>query len=144
MISTPTTHRSARSARHVGAMLAVAAIGCVTLAAQGQSRQGFSFTTAVDLISVSATVTDRQGRFVSGLRAEDFEVYENGTLQTVSQFEAERVPVSLGIVLDTSGSMAGEKMASAHAAVSRFVRDLLGPRDEMFLYRFDTQPVLVQ
>jgi Ca-activated chloride channel family protein len=113
-------------------------------AQQSQSSgQGFSFTTAVDLITVMATVTDRSGRFVSGLRAEDFTIEEDGGPQTISQFDAERVPVSLGIVLDTSGSMAGERMAAAQAAIGRFV-DLLGSQDEMFLYRFDNQPSLVQ
>jgi VWFA-related protein len=107
------------------------------------SGSGFSFKTAVDLVVVTATVTDRSGRFVSGLRAEDFSVYEDGKPQAISQFDAERVPVSLGIVLDTSGSMAGEKIAAAHEALSRFV-ELLGPRDEMFLYRFDSEPRLVQ
>jgi Ca-activated chloride channel family protein len=117
----------------------------LTLGAQErQSGQGFSFSTGVDLIGVTATVTDRQGRFVPGLRAEDFVITENGTAQTISQFEAERVAVSLGLVLDTSGSMAGEKMSAAQAAVGRFVHDLLGPGDEMFLYRFDNAPVLLQ
>jgi VWFA-related protein len=97
----------------------------------------------VDLVTVTATITDGAGRFVPGLRADDFAIYEDGKLQTVSQFDAERVPVSLGIALDTSGSMAGEKIAAAQGALERFV-DLLGPQDEMFLYRFDSQPQLVQ
>jgi len=92
---------------------------------------------------VTATVTDAQGRFVPGLTADDFEVYEDGKLQTISQFESERVPVSLGIALDTSGSMAGERMAAAQGAVNRFLYDLLGEQDEVFLYRFDSRPVLV-
>jgi VWFA-related protein len=104
---------------------------------------GFSFKTAVDLITVTATVTDRSGRFVPGLRAEDFTIYEDGKPQAISQFDAERVPVSLGIALDTSGSMVGEKISAAQTAVGRFV-DLLGPSDEMFLYRFDNVPQLVQ
>ena len=54
------------------------------------------------------------------------------------------MPVSLGIVLDTSGSMAGEKMDAARAALRRFVYDLLSPGDEMFLYRFDSRPILVE
>ena len=129
----------------VGAIVAVAGLASLTLAAQErQAGQGFSFSSAVDLVGVTVTVTDRQGRFVPHLRAEDFIVSENGTAQAISQFEAERVAVSLGIVLDTSGSMAGEKMSAAQAAVGRFVNDLLGPRDEMFLYRFDTAPLLVQ
>ena len=52
--------------------------------------------------------------------------------------------MSLGIALDTSGSMQGEKMSAARAALSRFAYDLLGRDDEMFLYRFDSQPELVQ
>ena len=129
------------------AATAVCLGGTPSSTARAQAKptgQGFSFTTAVDLISVTATVTDRQGRFVSGLRAEDFVISENGTAQAISQFEAERVPVSLGLVVDTSGSMAGEKMAAAQAAVGRFVDDLLGPRDEVFLYRFNSRPILVQ
>jgi VWFA-related protein len=98
----------------------------------------------VDLVSVNATVTDASGHFVPGLRAEDFTITEDGERQTITQFESERVPVSLGIVLDTSGSMAGEKMEAAREALRRFVYDLLGSTDEMFLYRFDSQPILVQ
>ena len=105
--------------------------------------QGFSFRTGVELINVTATVTDDQGRFVSGLTASDFEVYEDGKLQTIQQFDSERVPVSLGIALDTSGSMVGEKIAAAQAAVNRFLYDLLGQNDEAFLYRFDARPVLL-
>lgn len=116
----------------------------VFVSAQDRQSQGFSFRSATDLVSVTATVTDRSGRFVGGLRAEDFEIYENGKRQDVTLFDAERVPVSLGIALDTSGSMQGEKMNAARAALSRFVYDLLGRDDQMFLYRFDTQPELVQ
>ena len=72
------------------------------------------------------------------------EAVEDGKLQAIQQFDNERVPVSLGIALDTSGSMIGEKMAAAEAALNRFVFDLLGDQDEMFLYRFDSRPELVQ
>ena len=120
---------------------------CGPLLAAPQDRPaapGFSFTTGVELINVTATVTDGRGRFVPGLRREDFVVYEDGRPQIVSQFDAERVPVSLGIALDTSGSMYGEKIAAARAALDRFLFDLLGPQDEVFLYRFDARPELVQ
>ena len=114
-----------------------------TLGAQAQqgqpTGQGFSFRTAVELINVTATVTDAQGRFVSGLKPEDFEVYEDGKLQTISQFDSERVPVSLGLAVDTSGSMAGEKMAAAKSAVNRFLETLLGEQDEVFLFQFDSR-----
>ena len=106
---------------------------------QTTADPGFKFRTSVDLINVTATVTDSQGRFVPGLRMEDFEVYEDGKLQKISQFDSERVPVSLGIVLDSSGSMEGEKMTKARDAVRRFLDELLGPQDEVFLMRFDSR-----
>jgi VWFA-related protein len=107
------------------------------------SEEGFRCRTGVELINVSATVIDGSGRFVPNLRKEDFVVFEDGEEQTITHFNAERVPVSLGIVLDTSGSMAGEKMAAAREALHRFLFDLLGPEDEVFLYRFDATPQLV-
>jgi VWFA-related protein len=106
-------------------------------------KQAFRFRTGVELINVTATVTDGSGRFVSGLRKEDFRVFEDDELQTISHFSSDRVPVSLGIVLDTSGSMLGEKMIAAKRALNRFLLELLGPDDEVFLYRFDSNPELV-
>jgi len=106
--------------------------------------QGFSFRTGVELVNVTVTVTDESGRFVQNLTADDFELYEDGKRMSVQQFDAERVPVSLGIALDTSGSMIGEKIAAAQAALNRFLFDLLGSQDEVFLYRFDARPQLVE
>jgi hypothetical protein len=63
----------------------------------------------VELVNVTATVTDDAGRFVSGLRKEDFTVYDDGDRQEVTYFSNDRVPVSLGILLDTSGSMTSDK-----------------------------------
>lgn len=119
------------------------AVVCVLSAQERPTGEGFSFKTGVALINVAVTVTDASGRFASGLRKDDFIIYEDGKPQTVSQFESERVPVSLGIALDTSGSMLGEKIAAAQAALNRFLVDLLGPQDEVFLYRFDSRPELV-
>jgi Ca-activated chloride channel family protein len=130
------------SPRLVLGAVVVALAGHTVLGAR--TSQTFSFRTNVQLINVTATVTDANGRFVSGLHADDFAVFEDGRPQPVQQFEAERVPVSLGIALDTSGSMAGEKIAAAETALNRFLFDLLGDQDEVFLYRFDSRPILVQ
>ena len=73
-----------------------------------------------------------------------FESTRTESSRRSSSSTTKRVPVSLGIALDTSGSMIGEKMAAAEAALNRFVFDLLGDQDEMFLYRFDSRPELVQ
>jgi Ca-activated chloride channel family protein len=102
------------------------------------------FRSGVELVNVTATVTDYSGRFVSGLQQSDFVVYEDDQPVEITHFNAERIPVSLGIVLDTSGSMAGRKMAAARAAVRRLLIDLLGPQDDFFLYRFDHTPRLVE
>jgi VWFA-related protein len=104
----------------------------------------FRFKSGVDLINVTATVSDSYGRFVSGLTQADFAVYEDDQPVEVTHFSAERNPVSLGIALDTSGSMAGQKIREAQDALNRFLYDLLGPKDEIFLYRFSNVPVLLQ
>ena len=100
----------------------------------GDDTQSFRFRTGVELINVNATVTDENGRFVPNLRQDDFRVYQDGELQPITHFNAERVPVSLGIALDTSGSMDGEKMAAARDALDRFLAQLLESEDEVFLF----------
>jgi Ca-activated chloride channel family protein len=115
-----------------------------TPARPGGDEQGFRFKSGVELINVTATVSDASGRFVSGLRQEDFLVYEDDEPVTVTHFSAERVPVSLGIALDTSGSMAGNKIQEAQGALDRLLYDLLDRQDEIFLYRFSNTPVLLQ
>jgi len=122
----------------------VALLLALTPAQERPAGQGFSFRSNVALINVTATVTDASGHFAGGLKRDDFEIYEDGVLQQTSYFESERVPVSLGIAIDTSGSMVGDKWTAAQAAVQRFLVDLLGSQDEVFLYRFDSRAELVQ
>lgn len=104
----------------------------------------FVFRTGVELINISATVTDRRGRFVNGLTRDDFVVYEDDQPVEVTHFNNDRVPVSLGIAIDTSGSMDGRKMEAAWEALDRFLYDLLGPDDEIFVYEFNYTPRLLQ
>jgi Ca-activated chloride channel homolog len=115
---------------------------------QGQTppgeNEGFRFRSGVELINVTATVTDSSGRFVPNLRQQDFTVDEDGVPQQITHFSNDRVPVSLGIALDTSGSMAGERIRAAKEALDRFLYDLLDDDDEIFLYRFSDQPELVE
>jgi VWFA-related protein len=123
----------------------VVAAAAVTIAGQQpQDSQAFRFKTGVELINVTATVTDANGRFVSGLRKQDFRLFEDGQEQEITHFNAERVPVSLGLIVDTSGSMEGEKWLAARQALNRFLFELLDPGDEVFLYRFDNVPELVE
>ena len=127
----------------------LAAVLVVTVRGQSQppkpsDEQGFRFKSGVELVNVTATVSDSTGRFVPGLRAEDFRVYEDDQPVAVTHFSAERIPVSLGIALDTSGSMVGEKIQAAQSALDRFLYDLLDRQDELFLYRFSNFPTLLQ
>jgi VWFA-related protein len=132
-----------RSSVGLSAALAVAVIAGGARVA-GQKQDEFRFRSGVDLVNVTATVVDRNGRFVPGLTQNDFVVYEENELQEVTHFSNERVPVSLGLVLDTSGSMVGEKITNALMAVDRFLTKLLSPEDEIFLYKFNNVPDLVQ
>lgn len=125
------------------AVLAASAI-LVGQAPSSSEQDAFRFKSGVELVHVAATVSDSRGRFVPGLTKDDFIVYEDDVRQAISYFSAERAPVSLGIALDTSGSMAGEKIDAARRALDRFLFDLLGPEDEVFLYRFSDAPVLLQ
>ena len=131
----------------ISVLLALVVMAIATPRAQqppARPDEAFRFKSGVELINVTATVSDASGRFVSSLRQEDFAVYEDDQPQTITHFSAERVPVSLGIVLDTSGSMAGEKIDAARAALDRFLYELLDRDDEIFLYRFSDTPVLLQ
>jgi VWFA-related protein len=128
-------------------MLAIAAVAAASLRGQQPApEQGdvFRFRSGVDLINVTATVSDQSGRFVPGLQKEDFLVWDDDQPVDLSHFSSDRVPVSLGILLDTSGSMAGEKIRHAQMALDRLVYDLLDAQDELFLYRFGNHPVLLQ
>ena len=133
-----------KTRRSVIAAAIVAALAVTTTGQESQDPQVFRFRTGVELINVTATVTDANGRFVSGLRKEDFRLFEDGQEQEITHFNSERVPVSLGLVVDTSGSMEGERWVSARQALNRFLFQLLDRDDEVFLYRFDNQPELIE
>ena len=100
------------------------------------------FRARVDLVQVTASVRDGDGRLVGDLTRDDFEVLEDGTVQPVTQFQHGRVPVSLGVVLDVSESMYGQRMSDAAFALDRFLIDLLRPTDEVFLVVFNHDPTL--
>ena len=100
------------------------------------------FRARVDLVQVTVSVRDGDGRLVGDLTQDDFEVFEDGTVQTVTQFQRGRVPVSLGVVLDVSESMYGQRMSDAAAALDRFLIDLLRPTDEVFLVVFNHDPTI--
>jgi Ca-activated chloride channel family protein len=97
----------------------------------------------VRLVNVVATVTDARGRLISSLKANDFIVEEDGKAQQIAHFSQDQdVPVSVGILLDTSGSM-DRRIRTAIEAVERFSRRI-HQDDEFFLMTFAGTPVLRQ
>jgi VWFA-related protein len=85
----------------------------VLICASAAAAQPTLFRAGTDVVLVPMSVTDRNGRFVAGLTPEQFEIFEDGTRRAVKQFTAARVPVSLIILLDISGSMRSDPEARA-------------------------------
>src|SRR6266699_1060137 len=91
----------------------------------------------VELVNVVATVLDDQGKYMDGLRLEDFQVFEDGEEQKISFFSHDlRVPISVGVLVDSSGSMR-HKLQQALQTV-REIALALSPQDEMFVLSFNS------
>jgi len=71
--------------------------------------KGYTFGVNVDVILMYTSVFDKNGHFVSGLAKDSFKIYEDGIEQKITSFAQEDVPVSMGILLDLSGSMRGNR-----------------------------------
>lgn len=96
--------------------------------------------TDVKLVLVPVSVTDPSQRLVSGLRAENFELFEGKKPQEIKHFSSEDAPVSIGIILDASGSM-HDKMGRVREAITKFC-ETANPEDEFFMIVFADQPRL--
>jgi VWFA-related protein len=93
------------------------------------------FRVNVDTVSLAVSVQDGEGRLLSGLPQENFQVFEDGVLQQVQFFSQGELPLRMVILVDTSGSMR-EKLALAQEAAVRFVRSLK-PGDEVQVVEFN-------
>ncbi len=119
-------------------------LACTSIVA---AQEPAVFRTSTDVVLVPISVTDRNGRFVRGLTSDHFQISEGGTRRAVKQFSAERVPVSLAILLDISGSMAQNREArvadDARWADTRRALELLltrlGTEDEVLFAVFNEQ-----
>ncbi len=89
------------------------------------------------LVSIPVVVTDRQGRHVSGLRAEDFTVFQNGKKQEIGFFATEEEPLSVAVLLDTSRS-AIDVIDKIKSAAIDFIA-LLHPEDQAMIVTFDSK-----
>jgi Ca-activated chloride channel homolog len=88
-----------------------------------------------NLVVLHATAQDHKGILVSGLDKDSFQVYEDGALQQIKYFSHEDIPVTVGLVIDNSGSM-GRKRAEVIAAALAFARSS-NPQDQMFVVNFN-------
>jgi len=91
----------------------------------------------VNLVLLHASVHDSRGRDVPSLDQNDFRLYEDGVLQNIRLFRREDAPVTLGLIIDHSGSMAG-KLDDVTAA-ARMLAQAGNPEDEMFVVNFNEQ-----
>ena len=99
-----------------------------------------TFRGSVTTVEIPVTVTDANNRLIMGLTKDDFEIFEDGDPQPVTQFSDKRTPVSVGVLLDISDSMRGQPIIDARGALDRFMADLLDSGDEAFVGAFNHLP----
>jgi len=115
--------------------------GSNSSASQVSYGRATTFRVHSDLVLIPVTVTDGKGRVVTGLNKEQFTLFEDKREQTITHFASEDAPASIGIVFDTSDSMA-PKLTKAREAVAALLTNS-NLADEFFLVKFSTEPVLV-
>ena len=103
----------------------------------GQQDQGHSIKASVDLVVLHVSVADAAGQFVPDLKQDEFHVLENKIEQKISVFSRADIPVTMGLVIDNSGSMR-EKREQVNAAAMTFVRTS-NPEDEAFVVNFNDE-----
>ncbi len=107
-----------------------------------RARQGERIRVDVNLVLVPLTVTDPLNRLVTGLDKENFFLYENNGQQTIKTFSSEDAPVSIGVVLDLSGSMSN-KVVRSRESIVQFMKTA-NPDDEFFVIGFNDRPELIE
>jgi VWFA-related protein len=113
-----------------------------TVGAVTRSGDRYVFRSQVNEVTLSATVLDARRHLVTNLNTANFAVYEDNQPQQITSFRREDIPVSIGIVVDNSGSMRTKR-----AAVTKAVLNLIqasNPQDEVFVVNFNDDPYLDQ
>jgi VWFA-related protein len=105
-------------------------------------EKGFTIGVSVDMVVMYTSVFNKSGHFVAGLKRDNFRLFEDGIQQTLESFSQEDVPVSMGILIDLSGSMRG-KIEQVNKAALAFIR-ASNPRDQVFLIGFNDEVELLQ
>jgi Ca-activated chloride channel homolog len=107
-------------------------------------RKGDIYTIRVqsDEVTLQATVVDTKKHLVTSLQPSNFEIYEDGQVQQITSFSREDIPVSIGMVVDNSGSMRTKRAAVTKAVVN--LVQASNPGDEVFIVNFNDEPYLDQ
>lgn len=108
----------------------------------GTELDGPSVITNTDLITLTVTVTDTYGRYVSGLSKSAFSIFDDKQAQEITFFSDDDSPVSVGVIFDVSGSMSGDKVKRARDALSKFIQTS-HDSDEYFLIAFNSRAQLL-
>jgi Ca-activated chloride channel homolog len=108
----------------------------------GEGAPGLNIRVDTTLVLVPVTVTDSSNRFVLGLAKDNFGILEDGTEQKVAQFSGEDAPLSVGLLVDISGSM-GAKLEISRRAVDQFLKTM-NAQDEAFLVEFSDRAELIE
>jgi Ca-activated chloride channel family protein len=98
--------------------------------------------TNTDLITLTVTVTDTYGRYVSGLSQKAFSLFDDKQQQEITYFSDDDAPVSVGVIFDVSGSMSGDKIKRARDALAKFIQTSHNA-DEYFLIAFNSRAQLL-
>lgn len=103
-------------------------------------QDAVTFRGGVDLVTATVSVRDRRGKVVRNLKQSDFEIIDSGVVREIKSFESGESPISLGVLVDISGSMSvGGNMDRAKSAVSVAMAVLRSGADEAALYTFDSR-----
>jgi Ca-activated chloride channel family protein len=115
--------------------------GGTRVVAEGASHRDARLRVDVNLVQVPATVTDPMNRLVTGLEKENFAVTDDNVPQTIRYFSSQDAPITIGVVLDLSGSMSS-KFTRARKALTEFLRTS-NPQDEFFVVGFNDRPSVI-
>jgi len=124
------------------AIATLCALAAVPATAQNATSRVPTFSSTVDVVNLNVSVTDKHDRYITGLGATDFKVYEDGVPQQLCVFTQERLPISLAVLIDSSLSMT-PNLPAVKAAAMRLVR-ALRPEDQAEIIQFNHRFSVVQ
>src|SRR5262249_42797684 len=114
-------------------------------AAPSASGDDQTLSVNVDLVNILFTVADRKGKFVTNLKKEDFKVFEDERLQSITNFSSESdLPLTIALLVDTSGSIRDKLKFEEEAAIEFFYSTLQRGKDKALLMSFDSGVDLIQ